>query len=82
LRRRRGPKTLEENEFNRALGARVAQFRRNRRITQGQLAWSARVSDAQMGYYESGESRIPPLRLLRISKRLRVEIEELLPDTK
>jgi len=79
---RKKVKTLEENEFNRAVGARIRHFRWKRRLTQAQLARSGDTSDAQLGYYESGEARCTLFRIVKFARRLGVRIDELVPSQK
>ena len=77
---RRKPKTLEENEFNRVVGARICRLRKRRGFTQAGLACWAGVTGAQLGYYETGSQRVPPFRLQKIARRLGVGVDELLPN--
>ncbi len=59
-------------------GARVAQARRERGLSQGELAEAIRVTQRIVSFYETGNVRIPAETLLKIAEVLKVSVYELL----
>ena len=67
----------QEREFFVELGARIAQLRKGRNITQVQLAEALDVSQQTMQAYEVGRRRIPVSALPIVARTLAVSLEEL-----
>jgi len=67
----------EERAFFVALGARIAQLRKNASITQVQLAEFLGVSQQTVNAYEMGHRRMAISALPRLARLLGVSIEEL-----
>lgn len=67
----------EERAFFVALGARIAQLRKNANITQVQLAEFLGVSQQTVNAYEMGHRRMAISALPRLARLLGVSIEEL-----
>ena len=61
-----------------AIGDRLTRFRRQRGLTQGQLAKRVGLTQRVMSYYERGTTRIPADMLLKIADVLHVSVYELL----
>ena len=71
-----------EKEFFVALGERIAQLRKERNITQVQLAEILGVSQQTIQAYEVGRRRIQVSALPVVARTLRVSLEELFGETK
>jgi len=67
----------EETAFFAALGARIAQVRKEQGITQTQLAEHRGVSQQTITAYEVGRRRIQVSSLATIAKTLGVAVEDL-----
>ena len=59
-------------------GARIAQMRRDRGISQAELAEAIGLNQRTVSFYETGDLRIPAETLLRFADVLKVSIYELL----
>ena len=59
-------------------GDRLSRFRRERGISQSELAGRVGVTQRVMSYYESGRTRIPAEMLLRIADALKISVYEIL----
>jgi transcriptional regulator with XRE-family HTH domain len=68
----------EDRAFFKALGARIAQLRREQGITQVQLAEILSVSQQTVNAYETAERRVPVSALPMLAKTLAVSLEELI----
>lgn len=71
----------QEREFFVELGARIAQLRKNRNVTQIQLAEVLNVSQQTFQAYEVGRRRIPVSALPIVAHTLTVSLEELFGET-
>lgn len=71
----------QEREFFVELGARIAQLRKNRNVTQVQLAEALNVSQQTFQAYEVGRRRIPVSALPVVAHTLAVSLEELFGET-
>lgn len=67
----------QEREFFVELGARIAQLRKRRNVTQVQLAEALNVSQQTFQSYEVGRRRIPVSALPVVAHTLSVSLEEL-----
>jgi transcriptional regulator with XRE-family HTH domain len=68
----------EERTFFQALGARIAQLRKEQSITQVQLAATLTISQQTMNAYEMGHRRVPVSALPVLATALAVSVEELI----
>jgi len=72
--------TQDEKDYFKALGARVAQLRRDQDLTQVQLAEALGISQQMVASYEVGRRRIPVSMLQSLARALSVDIDALLGD--
>jgi transcriptional regulator with XRE-family HTH domain len=68
----------DEREFFVALGARIAQLRKDSQITQVQLAQTLGVSQPTVNAYELGQRRVPVSTLPLLALTLGVSLEDLI----
>ena len=68
----------EERTFFEKLGSRIAALRKERGLTQVQLAETLGVSQQHMQSFEKGRRRVPVSTLPDLSKALGVSIEDLI----
>lgn len=68
----------QDHAFFVALGARIAELRRDRGLTQVQLAEALGLSQPAINAYESGERRVPLSAVPVLTKTLGVSTETLL----
>jgi transcriptional regulator with XRE-family HTH domain len=68
-----------EQQFYARIGARIERARRQRGMTQAQLAEHISTSYGQLQKYECGTNRIPVFALARIADAMDVPMDELLP---
>ena len=71
----------DEREFFIQLGARVAELRKAKNITQIQMAELLGVSQQTINSYEVGRRRIPVSALPTLATALTISIEEVLGET-
>lgn len=69
---------VDENNFARAVGARIARLRKMRNWNQEQLGEAVGQSRAHLGHIEVGRTKVSGFDLLRISQALGVSVDELL----
>ena len=69
--------TTNEQKFLKAFGKRVAVLRKDRNITQQQLAENIGVSVVTVAYIETGKQWVRPKTLGKIAKSLKVNISDL-----
>ncbi len=69
--------TTTEQKFLKAFGKRVAVLRKDRNITQQQLAENIGVSVVTVAYIETGKQWVRPKTLGKIAKSLKVNISDL-----
>jgi transcriptional regulator with XRE-family HTH domain len=67
----------EEKSFFRKLGSRIALLRKERGLTQVQLAEMLGISQQQVLSFEKGRRKVPVSALPNLSKALGVSIEEI-----
>ena len=72
--------TQDEKDYFKLLGSRVAQLRKDRALTQVQLAEALAISQQMVASYEVGRRRIPVSMLQALAKALSVDIDALLGD--
>ena len=70
----------DEREFFVVLGARIAQLRRDSRITQVQLAETLGISQSTVNAYELGHRRVPVSTLPLLARTLGVSVEALIGE--
>lgn len=71
----------DEKAYFKALGARVAQRRKELGLTQVQLAEVLKISQQTYASYEVGRYRFPVSMLSPLAKTLKIEIDALLGET-
>jgi len=64
--------------FFKDLGARIAQARKERNITQVQLAATLGIAQQTLAHYEGGRLRLPASLLSPLAEELQVSVEALL----
>ena len=72
--------TPDERTFFQALGARIAQARKDADLTQVQLAERLGIPQPQLASYEVGRRRVPVSLLPRLARALAMPIETLIAD--
>lgn len=72
--------TQDERAFFVALGARIAQLRKDSHITQVQLAETLGISQSTVNAYELGNRRVPVSTLPLLARTLGVSVEELIGE--
>jgi transcriptional regulator with XRE-family HTH domain len=72
--------SASERAFFTRLGARVAELRKARDITQVEIAQTLGVSQQTINSYEVGRRRIPVSALQMLARSLGVSLEELLGE--
>jgi len=71
----------DERGFFVMLGNRIARLRKDRPLTQAQLAEALGISQPTMNAYELGQRRVPVSALPVLARALGVGLEELLGET-
>lgn len=71
----------DDREFFIQLGARIAELRKAKNITQIQMAEVLGVSQQTINSYEVGRRRVPVSALPQLATALTISIEELLGET-
>lgn len=74
--------STEERDFFIALGDRIAALRKQRNVTQVQLAEVLGISQQTIQAYEVGRRRIPVSALPSVAHLLAVSLDELFGETK
>lgn len=72
--------TQDERTFFIALGARIAQLRKDSHTTQVQLAKTLGISQSTVNAYELGNRRVPVSTLPLLARTLGVSVEELIGE--
>lgn len=68
----------DDRAFFQALGARIAQLRKEQNITQAQLAETLDISQQTMNAYEMGNRRVPVSALPTLAHALATSVEDLI----
>ncbi|TMQ03515.1 MAG: helix-turn-helix domain-containing protein [Deltaproteobacteria bacterium] len=68
----------KDESFFKELGARIAQARKERNITQVQLAATLGIAQQTLAHYEGGRLRLPASLLPTLAQELQVPVEDLL----
>lgn len=66
---------IREDDFNRALGFRLMSLRQSQRMSQEHLGARLGVRYQQIQKYETGQARIPPIRLAACARIFGVPVE-------
>lgn len=74
--------STEDRDFFIALGERIASLRKERNVTQVQLAEALNVSQQTVQAYEVGRRRIPVSALPVVARLLTVSLDELFGEAK
>ena len=69
---------IKDESFFKDLGARIAQARKERNITQVQLAATLGIAQQTLAHYEGGRLRLPASLLPTLAQELQVAVEALL----
>jgi len=69
-----------EKQFNVAVGQRICRARRVAGLTAGQLGDAAGISSTQVYWYEVGRNRCPPFVLSKFANRLKIPLQDLVPN--
>lgn len=69
--------TAQEQNFLRNFGKRLAEVRKDRGVTQQQLAEAVNMSVVAIAYIETGKRWVRPGTLQKIAKALRISIADL-----
>jgi transcriptional regulator with XRE-family HTH domain len=75
------PMTQDEKAFFRAMGARIAEFRKASSITQAQLAEAMDVSQQTVASWEVGRRGVPVSMVPTLARVLGVSVEALIGET-
>ena len=75
-----GVKTKDEQLFK-EMGARIAQARKARGLTQVQLAEQLGIAQQTLAHYEGGRLRLPVPTLLALATELKVSVTELIGES-
>ena len=67
----------EHRAYFKALGARIAQLRKEQKMTQAELAQALGVSQQTVFAYELGDRRVTILVLAKLAKTFDIPLEEL-----
>lgn len=70
--------TQDEKLFFKQLGARIAELRRERGLTQTQLAQTLELTQQMVASYEVGRRRVPVSLLPAIADALAISVEQLI----
>jgi transcriptional regulator with XRE-family HTH domain len=68
----------KDESFFKELGARIAEARKERNITQVQLAATLGIAQQTLAHYEGGRLRLPASLLPALAQELQVPVETLL----
>jgi transcriptional regulator with XRE-family HTH domain len=74
------PMAPDEKAFCKAMGARIAEFRKGGGMTQVQLAELMGVAQQIVGSWEVGRSRVPVASLPRLALSLAVTVADLIGE--
>lgn len=69
---------VKDESFFKDLGSRIAQGRKERSITQVQLAATLGIAQQTLAHYEGGRLRLPASLLPTLAQELQVPVEQLL----
>ncbi len=72
------PMTSDDKAFFVALGQRIATLRKERNLTQQQLAEALGIAQQTLAHYEGARLRVPASMLPTLAGLLAVEIDELI----
>ena len=72
--------TPAETAFFKAVGGRIAQYRRDADLTQVQLADALGIPQPQLASYEIGRRRLPLSLIPQLARELAVGIEDLIGE--
>lgn len=70
----------QTEDFFARIGETIARFRKEAKLTQGELAQTIGVTQQNFALYETGQRRIPLPTLLKISETLNISLDELIPQ--
>ena len=69
---------IKDESFFKELGTRIAQARKERSITQVQLAATLGIAQQTLAHYEGGRLRLPASLLPTLAQELQLPVEDLL----
>lgn len=70
-----------DEQFTKAMGARIAQARKAQHLTQQQLADQLGLAQQTIAHYEAGRLRVPASLLSPMARQLVLTVDELLGDS-
>jgi transcriptional regulator with XRE-family HTH domain len=71
-----------DEQFFKALGARIASARKAQNLTQQQLADQLGIAQQTLAHYEGGRLRFPASTLPKLAQKLGLTVDELLGEEK
>ncbi|WP_420997903.1 helix-turn-helix domain-containing protein [Cupriavidus sp. 30B13] len=71
---------VKDEQLFRELGARIAQARKARGLTQVQLSERLGIAQQTLAHYEGGRLRLPVAALLALAQELQVSVTELIGE--
>ena len=74
----RTPVDSHDEQFFKALGARIASARKVQNLTQQQLAEQLGIAQQTLAHYESGDRCFPASTLAKLAEKLGLTVDELL----
>jgi transcriptional regulator with XRE-family HTH domain len=74
------PMTNDEKQFFQRLGLRIAQLRKERGLTQTELASTLGLTQQRVASFEKGRRRLAVSQLVPLSRALAVSVEDLLGE--
>ena len=69
---------IKDESFFKDLGSRIAQARKERNMTQVQLAATLGIAQQTLAHYEGGRLRLPASLLPTLAQELQLPVEDLL----
>ena len=74
--------TPQDKQFYRAMGQRIAQYRKAQNLTQTDLAEQLGISQQTLAHYEVGRLRVAAAMLPALARLLAVTVEDLIGETR
>jgi transcriptional regulator with XRE-family HTH domain len=71
----------KDERFFKAMGARIAQARKDQNLTQQQVSEQLGIAQQTLAHYEGGRLRLPACMLPTLAQMLGVTVDELLGQT-
>ncbi len=71
-------RNIVESERRNAIGQRIREWRRRRKLSQASVALASHITQASLSNYENGKRDLPVTTLLHVAKALNVPLGELI----